>query len=135
MARLSPTGLSPWSPSTRTRAGPYRCQRSSPGCSLPVTDQSSSTDGETVTPVPSRARVVVSATRTLAQDARATAGVRRALAPPAPALPGAVRRPRRAWSSRRTDPHRAAPCPLAPCRWCSSTYRPAAWRPRCRRSW
>ncbi len=34
-------GSSPLSPSTRRRAAPYRCQRSSPGCSRPVTERAS----------------------------------------------------------------------------------------------
>jgi hypothetical protein len=38
MKGLSPTGSSPLSPSIQTHAAPYRCQRSSPGCSLPATD-------------------------------------------------------------------------------------------------
>ena len=41
-APLSPTESSPLSPSIRTRAAPYRCQRSSPGCSAPPTEPPSS---------------------------------------------------------------------------------------------
>jgi hypothetical protein len=37
-APLSPTGSSPLSLSIQTHAAPYRCQRSSPDCSLPATD-------------------------------------------------------------------------------------------------